>query len=281
VSRVRETSVAAGILLAGLLPCLGMVVLLGQVLRVASETFAQPPGPPLAAPDPATLPAVVAGLGRAATADGSCYGWHLVEVRQSGAGTRSRDVSGGSNLGADVRVTGEPQSCPRWTELRVTMTYAAKSVRHRVTVVTGGTDGPAPSAAQLARLGFDGDAFKAHPAAATLRAVLALPLLTAELRGTAPLPAGTPVASPAPLPAVGGDLWRDRGTALSIAGLLLLAGAAGAGLLLRASRRAAAAAAHAAAVTAARATPRPRVSGPRGHSGNLDALRSARRSEGR
>ncbi|MFF5229872.1 hypothetical protein [Dactylosporangium sp. NPDC000521] len=237
----RNAGVVVAVFAAGLVPCLGAVIGLGQGLRWVSETLRQPPGPPIAAPDPGTLPRAVDELDRAASARGLCFGWLLTEVVHVGAGTRTRDVSTGSNAGVGVRVTDDAQHCPRWIELRVTMTYRGRGGIHpQVTVATGGVGGPLPAAAQLARLGFDGDAFKRRPAATTVAAAVALPLAVAEVRGEAALPAGTATGPPASLPEVDGDFRRDRGAALTVAGLLLLAGGAGAGLLVHARRRAAA-----------------------------------------
>ncbi|SCG48787.1 hypothetical protein [Micromonospora inositola] len=177
-------------------------------------------------PAPATdeRAATVPILQHAASSQGICYGWKLLDW--------TSPVDAGSNLGEDLAVNADPR-CPRWVEVVANIRYTSESSESpdRAEIhVEGSTDIDRPDldtiANGLARFGLDEDAFIDDPGWAVTRAATTLPLLAAEAGLAQPLatPSTGPAAASSPLPAAGSDFWRDRwGWLFGTVGLLLLA----------------------------------------------------------
>lgn len=165
---------------------------------------------------------ITAQLARAAQAQGTCYGW----VLDGGAGN---STSQGSNLGENVAVESDPERCPKWVRVRASVWYAPESSESSDSASVWVDTYPATTAGAtivsgLERLGLNEEAFIDDPALAISRAVLALPLLTAEagVVDPAPTPSARPSAPPPTLEKAGNDFWRDRWVYL-VVGLTLLA----------------------------------------------------------
>ncbi|MEV4641112.1 hypothetical protein AB0J80_27595 [Actinoplanes sp. NPDC049548] len=205
--------------------CVGGLSGFGYVLGRIELTTSDHPDP-FGPPDDDQVAAAVAELSRASTADGVCYGWFSSEDKATYKAPRE---TGGSNLGATIRASGAP-SCPRWAEVQVGIRrWSGRGGGHhtKVRVRSGGLGADAPSTADLAAIGFDEDDIDWRPSVHTVRAALALPLLVREKRGQAAVTVPVaPVAAPAQqLPAVDGDLLRDRFFTLLLGLALTLVGA--------------------------------------------------------
>ncbi|MEJ3743401.1 hypothetical protein WEI85_08950 [Actinomycetes bacterium KLBMP 9797] len=203
----------AGAVAAGL----GMVVVCAYGVLTSDDSVVVP------APTGEMRAETTAQLAKATAAQGICYGWWLEDGR-TGA-----DLSRGSNLGAGAPVDLVPDTCPRWVEVRATVTYTEETSESEdfATVLLAASNGlAAPDATHLGQLGFTESAFVDDPAWAICEAALALPLLMAEsgLASPAPLPAPQAGAVAAPDDA-GSDFWRDRWWQVLTASLLILAGA--------------------------------------------------------
>lgn len=192
-------------------------ICLAGVLADGDDSTVVPP--PTASERADTVPL----LQRARQSQGVCYGWRL----EDGADV----VSVGSNLGDGVAAEDNPQ-CPRFVQVVADISYTSESSEaedHAYIGVEGSADFARGDLADvdsgLTRFGLTEDAFLDDPGWAVTRAAVSLPLLLAETGAVGPAPVNTaaPAAPPAPLPAAGNDLWRDRwGWFLGAAGLLLL-----------------------------------------------------------
>lgn len=164
-----------------------------------------------------------AQLAEATAVQGICYGWWLEDGR-TGA-----DLSRGSNLGAGAPVETAPDTCPKWVEVRATVTYTeatSESADFASLYVVASAGLAPPSEADLAELGFTESALIDDPALAICEAALALPLLMAERGLASPAPPPVPEAGAvAASDDAGSDFWRDRWPQVLAASLVLLAAA--------------------------------------------------------
>ncbi|WP_406601172.1 hypothetical protein [Micromonospora yasonensis] len=162
-------------------------------------------------------------LQSAATSQGICYGWRLMDGYEV--------VSVGSNAGDGTAVEEAP-GCPRWIEVYADVTYTSESSEANdfATVQVKGS-GDLELAdlyrieAGLARFGLDEGTFVDDPGWAVTRAATTLPLLAVEAGLAEPAaPTAGPTAAVAPLPDAGSDFWRDRWLwLLATLGILVLA----------------------------------------------------------
>ncbi|GAA2701759.1 hypothetical protein ACFY2R_00520 [Micromonospora olivasterospora] len=162
-------------------------------------------------------------LQRSFASQGICYGWQLEDSGEV--------VSVGSNLGGGVSASTEDSRCPRWVEVIADIRYTSESSEANdwATVYLNGSSDFRPRdlttiQLNLGRFGLTNDVFLDDPGWAITRAAVTVPLLMAEAGLTQPaaVPAASPVASVAPLPDAGTDLWRDRRAYLIATGALLL-----------------------------------------------------------
>ncbi|MFY1705307.1 MULTISPECIES: hypothetical protein [Micromonospora] len=162
-------------------------------------------------------------LARAATEQGLCYGWKLVDGSQA--------VTVGSNLGDGIAVEDNP-GCPRWLQLVADVDYTSASSELEDSASFRVAGSPDLDRARLggldtdlARFGLTEEVFVDDPGWAVTRAASVLPLLAAEAGLVEPLATApaAPAAQVTALPDAGSDLWRDRSGYLFAVGALLLA----------------------------------------------------------
>jgi hypothetical protein len=174
---------------------------------------------PAGATDPVlggdTAADIVASLAEATEAQGVCYGWRLY-VEDNGGGAEWSGTYTGPGAGVDTQI--DRATCPRWVVLDATLIYTSSTSeledRASWSVVSGGIVGP--TVADLDDLGLHAkDLAKDSKAEQTFaNAVLALPVLTADRGGVAPIVLPTD-ASPAPADSratdhPGSDRLRDH-----------------------------------------------------------------------
>jgi hypothetical protein len=168
---------------------------------------------------------ITAQLARATERQGICYGWSLADDGSAGAR--------GSNLGPDEPVTDNPVRCPRWVEVRATVSYAPASSRFGIDkAAVDVAASPDIDAVDWIERGIfllylDEQAFIDDPARSIGRAALALPLLVAEWGNADAMAVAEPaVRAPDPLEDVGREFWLE-GPFFGVAAPVLLAAAMG------------------------------------------------------